>query len=206
MQFSSLATVASLSAYASAAAYQNGTVVTVDVTVTGYTTYCPEPTTITVTVCEESDICKPTEIEVTEAKTVTITEECIIPTSYTTNEITITKTICEEEECVTVAPTKAAPAESQPAAVESKAAPVKSQPAAVESKAAPAETKPAAVESKAAPAETAAPTVAAPAKSAPLEIDTTSTVYQDVTSYEGAGVKNAAGVAAGLVAIAAALL
>ncbi|KAI5954757.1 hypothetical protein KGF57_003780 [Candida theae] len=165
MQFTSLVTVASLSAFASAAAYANGTVVTVDVTVTGYTTYCPEPTTLTITVCDQ-DICKASEIEVNEPKTITVTEECVIPTSYTTNEITITKTVCDECEKT------AAPEEEE----------------------APA---------KAAPAESEAPSSVAVA---PLEIDTTSTVYQNVTSYEGAGAKNAAGVAAGLVAIAAALL
>lgn len=188
MQFTTLVTTASLSAVASAAAYANGTVVTVDVTVTGYTTYCPEPTTLTVTVCD-LDICKESTIPVTEPMTVTVTEECVIPTSYTTNEITITKTICEEE-CVTapakVAPSVAAPAEVAP----SKAAPVEIAP----SKAAPAEVAP--------PAETAAPVKPA----APLEIDTTSTIYQNVTSYEGSGAKNAAGIAAGLVAVAAALL
>ncbi|CAK9438475.1 uncharacterized protein LODBEIA_P26990 [Lodderomyces beijingensis] len=107
MQFKSLAAISALSAVASATNFQNATVITTDITVTAYTTYCPEPTTITLTVCDESAICKASEIVVAEAQTITITEDCVIPVSYTTAEYTITKTLpcveCAGEE-ETVAP------------------------------------------------------------------------------------------------------
>uniref|UniRef100_A0A0L0NYV1 Uncharacterized protein n=1 Tax=Candidozyma auris TaxID=498019 RepID=A0A0L0NYV1_CANAR len=56
------------------------TTVTDDVTVTGYTTYCPIPTTITITTCVQQT-CGPKTITVDEPKTVTVTEECIIPST-----------------------------------------------------------------------------------------------------------------------------
>ena len=82
----------------SLAAYSNDTVVTTDVTVTDYTTYCPYSTVVTVTKCDE--VCEPTVITVTEATTLTVTGECVVPTSYTTESLT---------ETVTPEPTVAAP-------------------------------------------------------------------------------------------------
>lgn len=56
--------------------------VTEDITVTGYTTYCPVSTTFTITTCENK-ACGPKTITVSEASTVTITEECIVPKTST---------------------------------------------------------------------------------------------------------------------------
>uniref|UniRef100_A0A0L0NPG2 Uncharacterized protein n=1 Tax=Candidozyma auris TaxID=498019 RepID=A0A0L0NPG2_CANAR len=56
----------------------NKTTVTDHITVTGYTTYCPEPTTLTVTTCVEHK-CGPKHITVEKPKTITITEECVVP-------------------------------------------------------------------------------------------------------------------------------
>ena len=81
MQFSTFATLSALTATAfaaysndttSAAPGSNETVVTTDITVTGYTTYCPESTVITITKC--SDVCEPSAVTVTEATTLTFTE------------------------------------------------------------------------------------------------------------------------------------
>lgn len=93
MQFSSVVSAAALSSVA-LAGYGNETVVTTDITVTAYTTYCPEPTTFTVTTCEDKK-CGEHVVTVTEAATVTVTEECIVPTTYTTEHITITETECD---------------------------------------------------------------------------------------------------------------
>ncbi|GBL52104.1 hypothetical protein ACI3LY_005488 [Candidozyma auris] len=119
MQFSTVAAASALAATV-AAGYSNATTVTTDVTVTGYTTYCPEPTVITITKCEE--VCKPTEITVTEATTLTVTEPCVVPTTYTTAYHTTTSTVpCEECEHkpTTVAGESTKPAESTTAAVSS---------------------------------------------------------------------------------------
>lgn len=59
--------------------------VTDQITVTGYTTYCPESTIITITTCE-NHACGPKTITVSEASTVVITEECVIPTTEATSE------------------------------------------------------------------------------------------------------------------------
>lgn len=64
--------------------WQNATVtdpitVTDGLTVTDYVTYCPEPTTITLTTCTKH-VCNKYTTEVTEAKTVTVTGEVIKPT------------------------------------------------------------------------------------------------------------------------------
>lgn len=106
MQFTTLATVSAVAATA-LAAYSNGTTVTEDVTVTGYTTYCPESTQITLTVCDESS-CAPTVITVSEETTLTITEPCVVPTTYTTqvNTETVTES-CTECEKTTAASTVA---------------------------------------------------------------------------------------------------
>mmetsp|Transcript_2808 Transcript_2808/g.3310 ORF Transcript_2808/g.3310 Transcript_2808/m.3310 type:complete len:158 (+) Transcript_2808:61-534(+) len=90
------------------AGYSNGTTVTTDVTVTDYTTYCPYSTVVTVTKCEE-DKCNPTTITVSEATTLTVTGECVVPTTYTTEYSTKTETVCDTcEHPTTVAPTTAA--------------------------------------------------------------------------------------------------
>ncbi|KAF7584383.1 hypothetical protein FOB63_000455 [Clavispora lusitaniae] len=107
MQFSTFATLSALTATAfaaysndttSAAPGSNETVVTTDITVTGYTTYCPESTVITITKC--SDVCEPSAVTVTEATTLTFTEPCLVPTTYTTHvteETTIPCTECEHK-------------------------------------------------------------------------------------------------------------
>ncbi|KAL6453454.1 PGA26 Predicted GPI-anchored protein 26 [Candida maltosa Xu316] len=77
MQFSKIAAISALSTAALAVEYNS--TVTEHVTITGYTTYCPYPTTITVTVCEEENICTEKEIPVEGPTTVTITEPCIVP-------------------------------------------------------------------------------------------------------------------------------
>lgn len=63
------------------AAFSNDTVITTDITVTDYTTYCPASTVITITKCDAE--CYPTAITVTEATTLTVTGECVVPTTYT---------------------------------------------------------------------------------------------------------------------------
>ncbi|CAN3368624.1 predicted GPI-anchored protein 26 [Diutina catenulata] len=67
------------------AAYSNQTVVTTDVTVTDFVTYCPESTTITITTCE-NDVCVPHTTEC-EPGTVTITGECVVPVPATVTVI-----------------------------------------------------------------------------------------------------------------------
>ncbi|OBA21163.1 hypothetical protein METBIDRAFT_25987, partial [Metschnikowia bicuspidata var. bicuspidata NRRL YB-4993] len=59
------------------------TVVTVDVTVTDYTTYCPASTVVTVTTCS-NDQCAPTTVTVSEATTLTVTGECVVESTLTT--------------------------------------------------------------------------------------------------------------------------
>lgn len=68
----------SASATASSA-YWNTTTITDVTTVTGITTYCPEPTTFTITTCVEEN-CGPTTVTVEEPSTVTITEKCVVST------------------------------------------------------------------------------------------------------------------------------
>ncbi|EMG48108.1 PGA13 GPI-anchored protein 13 [Candida maltosa Xu316] len=55
-------------------------VVTTEITVTDYTTYCPYPTTLTVSTCE-NEVCHPTTIEVTTPSTVTVTGTVVCPTT-----------------------------------------------------------------------------------------------------------------------------
>ncbi|CAI5757801.1 unnamed protein product [Candida verbasci] len=161
MQFSTVAALSILSTGA-LAAFQNATTITTEITVTGYTTYCPEPTTLTLTVCDESKLCAPSQIVVTEAQTVTVTEECVVPTSYTTTDVTVTKTYtCTDAACKQ--PTQAPVVEESSSLAEE-------------------------------------------SSSLAEESTTFSTAYVNITSYEGAGVRNAAGVAAGFAAIAAALM
>lgn len=151
----------------------NQTTVTKDVTVTGYTTYCPEPTTFTVTTCYEK-VCAPSTVVVEEPKTVTITEECIIEKT-TTKPV---KPTTKPEE--TKPPKETKPEETKP--------PKETKPE--ETK--PAETKPIETE----PAEETTPTtVAAP-----------SSVANVTSTFEGVGMKNAAGFAAGAVGVAALLI
>lgn len=91
MHFSKIIAGSALSSVA-LAEFQNGTVTT-HVTATGYTTYCPYPTTITLTICEEENICTKRPIVVSEPTTVTVTEPCIISTSYETTEVVVTTTL-----------------------------------------------------------------------------------------------------------------
>ncbi|RLV96287.1 putative GPI-anchored protein 26 [Spathaspora sp. JA1] len=83
MQFST-AVIASTLAASALAASNSTVVVTEAITVTDYTTYCPEPTVITVTVCEEEEVCTSKEIEVLTPGTITITETCVVETTYLT--------------------------------------------------------------------------------------------------------------------------
>ncbi|PVH18390.1 uncharacterized protein CXQ87_001315 [Candidozyma duobushaemuli] len=64
--------------------------VTKDITVTGYTTYCPFATTLTIATCENK-ACGPKTITVSEASTVTITEECIVPKTSTEPKVETTE-------------------------------------------------------------------------------------------------------------------
>jgi hypothetical protein len=80
MQLSSVLPVAVLATAVSAA---NSTVTT-HITQTDYTTYCPEPTTVTITTCVE-DVCHPHLVTVTKAETITVTGPCVVPTTYTTH-------------------------------------------------------------------------------------------------------------------------
>lgn len=61
----------------SSAHYGNHTVTDYE-TITGYTTYCPVSTTITITTCGDNK-CGPKTITVDEPKTLTITESCVVP-------------------------------------------------------------------------------------------------------------------------------
>lgn len=103
MQFSKIIAGSVLTSVA-LAEFHNGTVTT-EVTATGYTTYCPYPTTITLTICEEDNICTKRPIVVSEPTTITVTEPCIISTSYETTELVATTTLPNS-----VAPSSVAPA------------------------------------------------------------------------------------------------
>lgn len=89
------------------APYGNST--TVYTTVTDYTTYCPYPTTITITTCDEE--CAPHTITVEEPKTITVTGECVVPTSSETKPAptTVASTVAAES---TTAAESTAPAVS----------------------------------------------------------------------------------------------
>ncbi|ODV81415.1 uncharacterized protein CANTADRAFT_3527 [Suhomyces tanzawaensis NRRL Y-17324] len=84
MKFSSALTTSAFASMAMAGAISNSTVVVTHVTVTGYTTYCPEPTQVVITKCAEH-VCAPTTITVTEAKTVIVEEPCLVPATYTSH-------------------------------------------------------------------------------------------------------------------------
>ena len=75
---------ASASASAGASSEEEGSVVTTQVTVTDFTTYCPYPTTLTITKCKNNE-CHPTTIPVETATTVTVTGEVICPTTTSTS-------------------------------------------------------------------------------------------------------------------------
>ena len=169
MQFKSLATVSALSALASAN-FQNVTTITTDVTVTAFTTYCPLATTLTLTVCDDDNSnCHASEVTVSEPQTITITENCIIPSSIVTEDFTITSTVtCDN--CSPLSQTAASVQEQEQEQEQ----------------------------------ET---TIASVAPAAPIASQSEITsAYYNVTSYEGLGAKNMAGVAAGFVAVAAAML
>ncbi|CUM54790.1 unnamed protein product [Debaryomyces tyrocola] len=59
------------------------TTVTGSATVTDFVTFCPYPTTVTVTTCR-SNVCLPHTVTVPEATTLTVTGSCLVPTTYTT--------------------------------------------------------------------------------------------------------------------------
>lgn len=63
-----------------AGGHQWNQTVTDQVTVTGYTTYCPESTTLTVTTCSNK-ACAPHTVTVSEPSTVVITEPCVVPST-----------------------------------------------------------------------------------------------------------------------------
>lgn len=114
MQFSTFATLSALTATAfaaysndttSAAPGSNETVVTTDITVTGYTTYCPESTVVTLTTCENQK-CAPTAVTVTEATTLTVTGECVVPaTSAPTSAAPVPSTLVSSAASSSAAPT-----------------------------------------------------------------------------------------------------
>ncbi|RLV88121.1 putative GPI-anchored protein 26 [Meyerozyma sp. JA9] len=107
---------AALLAGSAVAAYSNDTVITTDVTVTDYTTYCPYSTEVVIKTCT-LEKCAPVTITVSEAQTLTVTGECVIPTTYTTEYSTTTSTVaCEECEKSTVAPVSTAAPETSSAA------------------------------------------------------------------------------------------
>ncbi|KAM9896371.1 hypothetical protein OXX69_010679, partial [Metschnikowia pulcherrima] len=58
------------------------TVYTTGVTVTGYTTYCPTPTVVTLATCSDST-CVPEIVTVSEASTLTFSGEYVVPTTIT---------------------------------------------------------------------------------------------------------------------------
>lgn len=86
MQF----TILSIAALISAVSAVSNSTITTEVTVTDWVTYCPEETTITLTTCVK-DKCNKHEITVTEATTLTVTGECIIPTTIA--PVTTTRTV-----------------------------------------------------------------------------------------------------------------
>merc|ERR1711890_132871 len=106
---------AALLAGSAVAAYSNDTVITTDVTVTDYTTYCPYSTEVVIKTCT-LEKCAPVTITVSEAQTLTVTGECVIPTTYTTEWATTTSTVeCHEcEEKSTVAPVPLLPQRPPP--------------------------------------------------------------------------------------------
>lgn len=88
--------------------YSNTT--TVGITVTDYTTYCPEHTTITITTCSQHK-CAPTTITVESASTVTVTGECLVPSgttsvppAVTTSEVTVHSNIVSKTTPASVSP------------------------------------------------------------------------------------------------------
>ncbi|KAM9903371.1 hypothetical protein OXX69_007955, partial [Metschnikowia pulcherrima] len=82
----SLAAAASSSLAIPLHGWSNATVITSGVTVTGYTTYCPVPTVVTVTTCSDHK-CAPETITASEATTITITGEVLVPTTIATSLI-----------------------------------------------------------------------------------------------------------------------
>ena len=78
---------------------------TVYETVTGYTTYCPESTVVTITTCENQK-CAPTAVTVTEATTLTVTGECVVPaTSAPTSAAPVPSTLVSSAASSSAAPT-----------------------------------------------------------------------------------------------------
>ncbi|EGW35322.1 uncharacterized protein SPAPADRAFT_58548 [Spathaspora passalidarum NRRL Y-27907] len=102
MQYSSVVIGSALAASVLAAA-NNTLTITTQVTLTDYTTYCPEPTVLTITVCEEEEICSTKSIAVPVPGTITVTEPCIVETVYTT----VCETTPSYGNSTSVLPTKA---------------------------------------------------------------------------------------------------
>lgn len=73
----------------SSSGWNNGTTSTEWTTVTDYTTYCPESTTITVTTCSDHK-CGDKVITVTTPSTVTVTGECVVPVTSTPTPVSTT--------------------------------------------------------------------------------------------------------------------
>lgn len=109
MKFTSTIALSAIFSLATATGW-NSSVETTEVrwvTQTGYTTFCPAETTLTVTTCSEN-VCGPNVITVTEASTVTITDDCLVATKppivtdyvvVCPEETTITITTCEAHVC-----------------------------------------------------------------------------------------------------------
>lgn len=80
------------------------TTVTTQYTVTDYTTYCPEHTTVTITTCSDNK-CAPHVVTVESATTLTVTGECLVtesPAPVTTEAPTTVATSAEQSS--TIAP------------------------------------------------------------------------------------------------------
>ncbi|KAK6454102.1 uncharacterized protein RJT20DRAFT_4082 [Scheffersomyces xylosifermentans] len=100
MQFSSVLAASALAATA-AAQFSNSTIIeltnttiTTDVTVTGFTTYCPMPTQFVVVTCNESK-CQPKTISVSAPTTVTI-DSAVVATTFTATGTTTETRTCTE--------------------------------------------------------------------------------------------------------------
>ncbi|SGZ51911.1 CIC11C00000004983 [Sungouiella intermedia] len=110
MKFSSTLALSALAATVAAGGWNDTITDTYWITTTDYVTYCPYPTTVTVTTCEKHT-CGPKHITVTEETTITVTGECVVPThppkeeittdyvTYCPEPTTVTITTCESKKC-----------------------------------------------------------------------------------------------------------
>ena len=161
------------------AGYSNVTVITTDVTVTDFVTYCPEETTITITKCTQ-DKCQAEETKL-EQGTVTITGECVIPTTVTKHE---TETVIECVECEEAKTTEAEVSKAPQTEAEVSKVPETTVTECVECE---------------------KPTTLADISKVP-ETTAAEESKPPVPTYEGAAGKAAVGAFAGVAAVAAALL